>query len=145
MMKLEDNQFSSNGGYQSSVCSENKRRRSGLCANSVQTFYKKSKEIQVQNKFENKLMDEQIKNDYNEMGNKLMVNIEETKHFKSQIQVLQNLLFEKNIEIKELRRINKENHDKIKSLEIENNEYKTFKLNYKREFDENKILIQTMK
>merc|ERR1711902_41228 len=29
--------------------------------------------------------------------------------------------------------------------EIENNEYKLFKMNHKREFNENKILIQTMK
>ena len=51
-------------------------------------------------------MDEQIKNDYNEMGSKLMINIEEVKHLKSQIECLQNLLFEKNVEIDSLKEIN---------------------------------------
>ena len=134
------------GGYQSSVCSENiKKRRSGLSANSVGGFYKKSKEIEIQNKEENKIIDEQIKNEYNEMGNQLMINIEEVKHLKSQIQILQNLLYEKNIEIDQLKDINIEQKKKISKLENENKEYKMFNNKYKIEFGENKILMQTMK
>ena len=145
MTKFED---SSNGGYQSSVCSDitsTKRRRSGLCANSVKTFYKKSKEIEEKTKSERNLFDEQMKNDYNEMGNHLMCNIEENKHLKAQIEVLQNLLSEKNAEIETLKQINEQNVGKMEKMEIENEGYRAFASKYKSEYNDNKILIQSMK
>ena len=146
-MSKMDNGQSSGYDYASSVCSENmgKKRRSGLSAKSVSNFYKKSKQIEVQKRKEKDIMDEQIKNDYNEMGSKLMINIEEVKHLKSQIECLQNLLFEKNVEIDSLKEINIEQKKKIQKLETENRDFKAFNDKYKNEFYENKILIQTMK
>lgn len=150
MMKMDNGNssgYDTNNNYASSVCSENmgKKRRSGLSAKSVSNFYKKSKQIEVQKRKEKDIMDEQIKNDYNEMGSKLMINIEEVKHLKSQIECLQNLLFEKNVEIDSLREINIEQKKKIQKLETENRDFKAFNDKYKNEFCENKILIQTMK
>eukprot|EP01084_Bolivina_argentea_P140512 246993_1 len=144
-MKMDDSSSKGEGGYSSSVCSDSKKRRSGLCANSVAQFYQKSKQIEEEKREENKLIDEQIKNDYNEMGNKLMINMEESQHLKSQISVLQNLLFEKNVEIEELKQNNIENRQQMRALQTETQKYKSNEFEYLEKLNENKILIQTMK
>eukprot|EP01084_Bolivina_argentea_P026342 48979_1 len=136
----------SGGGYSSSgYTSDNKRRRSGLCTNSVSMFYQKSKEIEEKKKEENKIFDQQMVTNMNEIGNKLMISMEELKNLKLQIKNLQTVLVEKNIEINGLKNINCENNDTIKKLTYENNKLKSFENSYRETLNENKILIQTMK